>query len=76
MRDDPTHSDDLSDADVWVTRAALLGLQIEQRHENINAKEWRYSITFDRKYNFYADWPGRVAKMAVTFMQERKNVST
>ena len=65
---------DIEDADTWIAKAALLGLELLKHQEDIDDHAWRYSIIIDKE-NFFSraleDWPGRCAKIAVELLQKR-----
>ncbi len=69
------HKKDLPDADVWITKAALLGIVIRKHQERIDSVAWRYSaIVHSASRIAYGDWPGRCAQTAVLMTQGKKHV--
>ena len=68
-----TYPCDIQDADVWIAKAALLGLELRKHQDDIDNHVWRYSIIIDKEdfSRALADWPGRCAKIAIELLQKR-----
>lgn len=69
-----SHSRDIEDADTWVAKVILLGMELRKHQDDIDSHVWRYSIVMSTSSSLDVvceDWPGRCAKLAIMRLQER-----
>lgn len=62
--------EDLPDAEVWIAKAAMLGLEFIRYQSEPDEIAWACSYTYNG-IRHYGDHPGHAAKAAVLHIMER-----